>query len=102
MDPNSMCHVLVTTSGQSVGVDFPNVKIVCTAGLPETIVDALQRGGRGIWVLSGDQDADTALFVIFYEHWVHGINLDDYANGDTLDPDRPRKDLMLKNPSACE
>jgi len=44
-DPNGMCHVLVTTSGQSVGVDFPNVKIVCTAGLPETIVDALQRGG---------------------------------------------------------
>jgi len=42
------------------------------------------------------------LFVIFYEHWVHGINLDDYANGDTLDPDRPRKDLMLKNPSAHE
>jgi len=101
-DPNGMCHVLVTTSGQSVGVDFPNVKIVCTAGLPETIVDALQRGGRGIRVLSGDQDADTALFVIFYEPWVHDIRLEDYANGDILDPDRPRKDLTSKTPSVRE
>jgi superfamily II DNA or RNA helicase len=70
------------------GVDFPNVKIVCTVGLPATIVDALQRGGRAIRRTNND-----ALFVIFYESWVLDVNLDDYSTGDLLDPDRPRKDL---------
>jgi superfamily II DNA/RNA helicase len=37
------------------GIDFPNVKIVCTAGLPTTVVEALQRGGRTIRI--GDEDA---------------------------------------------
>ncbi|KAF9484311.1 P-loop containing nucleoside triphosphate hydrolase protein [Pholiota conissans] len=46
VSPTGTCKILITTSGQSVGVDFPNVKIVCTVDLPSTIVDALQRGGR--------------------------------------------------------
>jgi hypothetical protein len=59
-DPSGTCRVLVATSGQSVvlsshcdhrnytqadipqGVDFPDVKIVCTVGLPGTMVDILQ------------------------------------------------------------
>jgi hypothetical protein len=64
------------------------VKIVCNVGLPATIVDALQRGGRAI-----RQSDDDALFVIFYEPWVLDIDLDDYSTGNILDPDRPRKDL---------
>jgi superfamily II DNA helicase RecQ len=78
------CRILVATSGESVvsfllvliflpdfifsvtkGIDFPNVKIVCTAGLPSTIVDALQRGGRAIRIVS----VDPALFVVFYDPW---------------------------------
>jgi hypothetical protein len=63
------------------------VKIVCTVGLPTTIVDGLQRGGRAI-----RQSNEDALFVIFYEHWVLDINLENYT-GDPLDPDRPRTEL---------
>jgi hypothetical protein len=64
------------------------VKIVCTVGLPATIVDALQMGRHAI-----RQSDDDALFVIFYEPWVLDIDLDDYSTGNILDPDRPRKDL---------
>jgi hypothetical protein len=64
------------------------VKIVCTVGLPATIVDALQRGGRAV-----RRTSDDALFVIFYEAWVLDIDLADYNIGDLLDPDRPRKGL---------
>ncbi|KAH9009895.1 P-loop containing nucleoside triphosphate hydrolase protein [Lactarius hengduanensis] len=46
--PEGNCRVMVATSGQSVGVDFPDVKIVCTAGLPANMVDILQRGGRAL------------------------------------------------------
>ncbi|RXW12462.1 hypothetical protein EST38_g13391 [Candolleomyces aberdarensis] len=84
------CRVLVAASGQSVGVDFPNVEIVCTVGLPPTGVDAIQRGGRG-----GRKPGSEALFVIFYEDWVESINLPDYLapGSDLVDPDRPRSSL---------
>ena len=70
------------------GVDFPNVKIVCTVGLPGTLVDVLQRAGCAL-----RNSDDPALFVLFYESWVHDISLDEYKNGDLCDPDRPRSNL---------
>ncbi|KAF8265910.1 hypothetical protein EI94DRAFT_1702138 [Lactarius quietus] len=48
----------VRTPCQCVGVDFPNVKIVCTAGLPSMMVNE--------------------------------VALDEYNEGDLVDPDRPR------------
>ncbi|KAN0128855.1 P-loop containing nucleoside triphosphate hydrolase protein [Lactarius tabidus] len=84
-DPSGTCRVLVATSGQSVGVDFPDVKIVCTVGLPGTMVDILQRGGRAL-----RNSDDNTLFVIFYEPWVHDVPLEEYSEGDLGDPDRPR------------
>ena len=105
-----ICRVLVATSSQSVvrttslfsielvncssnlqGVDFPDVKIVCTVGLPATTVDTLQRAGRAL--RNSDKDA---LFVIFYEPWAHAISLSEYNEGDTLDPDRPRGHLKSR------
>ena len=44
------------------GVDFPDVKIVCTAGLPGTTVNTLQCAGRAL--RNSDEDA---LFVVFYD-----------------------------------
>jgi superfamily II DNA or RNA helicase len=64
------------------GVDFPDVKIVCIAGLPGTTVDTLQRAGRAL--RNSDEDA---LFVVFYDPWVTDISLDEYKDGDLLDPD---------------
>ncbi|KAF8258083.1 P-loop containing nucleoside triphosphate hydrolase protein, partial [Lactarius quietus] len=87
-EPTGSCHVLVATSGQSVGVDFPDVKVVCTAGLPGSMVDILQCGGCVL--RNSDEDA---LFVVFYEPWVHDISLDEYNEGDSGDPDRPRCQL---------
>jgi superfamily II DNA or RNA helicase len=102
-DPSGTCHVLVATSGKSMvlsshcdhrnytqadipqGVDFPDVKIVCTVGLPGTMVDILQHGGRAL--RNSDNDA---LFIIFYEPWVHDVPLEEYSEGDLGDPDRPR------------
>ena len=37
-------------------------------------------------------EGDKGLFIIFYEPWVLSISLDDFANGDTMDPDRPHAD----------
>jgi hypothetical protein len=67
------------------------VKIVCTAGLPSTTVDALQRGGRALRV-----SKESALFVVFFEAWALTINENEYT-GDVLDPDRPRKDLCISS-----
>lgn len=57
-------------------------------GVPGNIVDALQRGGR-----VGRRDGDHGLFIIFYEPWALTISLDEFAHGDTQDPDRPRASL---------
>lgn len=70
------------------GVDFPDVKIVCTAGLPNDLVEALQRGGR-----VGRRSGDVGLFVIFYESWALNVSVEEYAQGDLMDPDRPRGPL---------
>lgn len=53
-----------------------------THGLPKTIVDALQRGGRAIRIGN-----ETALFVVFYESWALNIDESNYMEG--TDPDRP-------------
>jgi hypothetical protein len=74
------------------GVDFPDIKIICTSGLPGTMVDILQRGGCAL----RNSDDDT-LFVIFYEPWVHDISLDKYSKGNLGDPDRPRCPLKLSS-----
>ncbi|KAF8264318.1 P-loop containing nucleoside triphosphate hydrolase protein [Lactarius quietus] len=92
-EPTGNCCVLVATSGQSVadicqGVDFPDIKIVCMAGLPGSMVDILQHGGHAL--RNSDEDA---LFVVFYEPWVHDISLDEYNEGDSGDPDQPRCQL---------
>ncbi|KAF6744012.1 P-loop containing nucleoside triphosphate hydrolase protein, partial [Ephemerocybe angulata] len=88
------CRILVTTSCNAVGVDFPNVKIVCNAGLPSTVVDTLQRAGRAI--RTGTEDA---LFILFYDLSVHDIALEEYSNGDQGDSDRPRTNLTMRNPN---
>ncbi|KAH8981064.1 P-loop containing nucleoside triphosphate hydrolase protein [Lactarius akahatsu] len=86
--PSGTCRVLVATSSQSVGVDFPDVKIVCTVGLPGTTVDTLQRAGRAL-----RNSDDHAFFIIFHEPWVHELSLSEYSEGDLSDPDRPRGQL---------
>ena len=70
------------------GVDFPDIKIVCMAGLSGSIVNILQRGGRAL-----HNSDDHTLFIIFYEPWVHDISLDEYSEGNLGDPDRPRGPL---------
>ncbi|KAF9470443.1 hypothetical protein BDN70DRAFT_821377 [Pholiota conissans] len=94
VSPTGTCRILIATSGESVGIDFPNVKIVCTLGLPSTIVDALQRGGRAI--RTGDE---TALFIVFHEQWALDIKESEFMDG--TDPDRPRANLGL-HPRAQE
>ncbi|KAF6749455.1 P-loop containing nucleoside triphosphate hydrolase protein [Ephemerocybe angulata] len=93
-DPKGKCRILVTTSGQSVGVDFPNVEIVCNVGIPPTGVDAIQRGGRG-----GRQPGSQALFVIFHEPFANEIDLGEYKGRgiDLNDPDRPRNKLKTSS-----
>lgn len=61
----------------SQGVDFLDVKIVCTASLPSTRVDVLQHGGCTLCNSYKD-----AVFIILYEPWVHQISLDEYNEGD--------------------
>ncbi|KAJ3516126.1 hypothetical protein NMY22_g14281 [Coprinellus aureogranulatus] len=82
---NGTCKIMCATSGQAQGVDFPDVDIVCTVGVPNSMVESIQRGGRG-----GRQTGSFALFITFYEQWVTEISLDEYAEGDPENPDRTR------------
>ncbi|KAF6747951.1 hypothetical protein DFP72DRAFT_821144, partial [Ephemerocybe angulata] len=87
------CRVLCATSGLSLGVDFARVDIVCTVGLPSSIVEALQRGGRG-----ARQPGDRSRFIIFYEKWALSISLDDYGTyGNKNNSDRTRAPLTSKS-----
>ncbi|KAH9029568.1 P-loop containing nucleoside triphosphate hydrolase protein [Lactarius hengduanensis] len=95
--PSGTCRVLVATSSQSVGVDFPDVKIVCTVGLPGTTVDTLQRAGCAL-----QNSDDHAFFIIFHEPWVHELSLSEYSEGDLSDPDRPRGQLRSHAQQARE
>jgi hypothetical protein len=52
------------------------------------MVNVLQHAGRAL--CNSDEDA---LFIVFYEPWVHDISLDEYNEGDLCDPDRPRGPL---------
>ena len=56
------------------------------------MVDVLQRGGRAL-----RNSNDDALFVVFYEPWVHEVALDEYNEGDLGDPDRPRGTLKTSS-----
>lgn len=80
--------IIVCELDRPQGVDFPDVKIVCTAGLPGSTVNTLQRAGRAL----RNSNAD-ALFVIFYDPWVKEISLDEYTDDLSADPDRPRSQL---------
>ncbi|KAG6807324.1 hypothetical protein H0H92_007998, partial [Tricholoma furcatifolium] len=93
-EPNGICKILCVTSGEFVGVDFPDVQIVCTVGLPNDIVEALQRAGR-----VAQRPEITGLFLIFYELWALKISLAEFSNGDINNPDRPRGQLKA-NPSS--
>ncbi|KAG2003761.1 ATP-dependent DNA helicase recQ [Coprinopsis cinerea AmutBmut pab1-1] len=78
-----LCKVMVATGGQAQGVDFPDVDIVCSVGVPGSLVEAIQRGGRG-----GRREGSISLFVVFYETWAKGVAISDYTSGDLNDPDR--------------
>ncbi|KAN0129104.1 hypothetical protein V8E53_013100 [Lactarius tabidus] len=78
------CCILAVTLGQSMGVDFLDIKIICTADLPSMMVNVLQHGSCALC-----NSQDDTLFIILYEHWVHNISLDEYNKGDMGDPDCP-------------
>ena len=67
--------------------------MVCTAGLPSTTIDTLQCGGRAY-----RNSAEDALFVIFYDPWVHDINPSEFTSFDPADLDRPRTMLKPNSP----
>ncbi|EDR07604.1 uncharacterized protein LACBIDRAFT_327990 [Laccaria bicolor S238N-H82] len=89
---DGICRIMVATLAQSVGVDFPNVKIVCTVSLPSTTTDTLQCGDRAF-----HNSTEDALFVIFYEPWIEEISLDNFKNFDMTDLDRPRMTLKANS-----
>ncbi|KAF8221563.1 P-loop containing nucleoside triphosphate hydrolase protein [Tricholoma matsutake] len=91
-EEDGICKILCTTSGESIGIDFPDVKIVCNVGLPSSIIDVLQRGGQ-----VGHRDRSQGLFVLFYELWALTIPLNEYANSRSDDPDCP---CVLSKPTA--
>ncbi|KAJ7583184.1 P-loop containing nucleoside triphosphate hydrolase protein [Mycena floridula] len=82
---DGQCKVLVTTSAESTGIDFPRVDITCVAGLRRFTVDTIQSYGRIV-----RRPGTKGLAVNFYEPWVSDIDLNEYDHGDLLDLDRPR------------
>ncbi|KAH6902930.1 P-loop containing nucleoside triphosphate hydrolase protein, partial [Coprinopsis sp. MPI-PUGE-AT-0042] len=77
------CKILCATAGLAQGVDFPDVEIVCTVDVPPSIVESIQRGGRG-----GRQSGSASLFITFYEQWALDTSVDDFSQGDQNNPDR--------------
>ncbi|KAJ3524442.1 hypothetical protein NMY22_g10996 [Coprinellus aureogranulatus] len=91
--PNSNLRILLTTSGQSTGIDFPDVEIVCAIGCPSTITELLQRGGR-----PGRAPGSTGLFVTFFEPWIQEIEIEEFDTSyDANNPDRTRARLTDKS-----
>ncbi|PPQ81297.1 hypothetical protein CVT24_009899 [Panaeolus cyanescens] len=90
--PHGKCFILVTTSSNSVGVDFPNVSIVCQVGFPGSVMDLLQRAGR-----AARNTAEPAMFIVFYERWVKDMPRGSFQYGDQSDPDRPQGSLKLQS-----
>ncbi|KAL0563514.1 hypothetical protein V5O48_018553 [Marasmius crinis-equi] len=93
--PGGACRVLLATTSESTGIDFPDVDIVINVNIPPTGADALQRGGR-----ANRQLMKFGLFLILYERWVLEVDLDEFeenraAFGD--DQDRPREKLTDKS-----
>ncbi|KAK7452181.1 hypothetical protein VKT23_012284 [Stygiomarasmius scandens] len=104
--PDGKCKILVATAGESMGIDHPDVEIVCLAGLPSDITSVLQRGGHAVRQILGD-----GLCVIFYDNWVNEIDLADYGLEDSLDInsfdfnsdiDRPPKNILTLKSTAKE
>ncbi|KAH6890188.1 P-loop containing nucleoside triphosphate hydrolase protein [Coprinopsis sp. MPI-PUGE-AT-0042] len=89
------CKILCATAGLAQGVDFPDVEIVCTVDVPPSIVESIQRGGRG-----GRQSGSASLFITFYEQWALDISVDDFSQGDQNNPDRSLVSPLPKRPTV--
>ncbi|KAF6766019.1 P-loop containing nucleoside triphosphate hydrolase protein [Ephemerocybe angulata] len=91
---NGAVRVLCTTSGQSTGIDFPDVDIVILVGYPSSLAELLQRGGR-----CGRAPGSTGLFLVLFEPWIHEIELKEFDTGyNSSNPDRTRA-ALTKNSS---
>ncbi|RXW15076.1 hypothetical protein EST38_g10782 [Candolleomyces aberdarensis] len=85
-------RILCSTSGQSTGIDFPDVDIVCCVGFPGSLAELLQRGGR-----CGRAEGSTGLFLTLFEPWIHEISPEefdvDFGHSTPSNPDRTRRAL---------
>ncbi|KAE9391529.1 hypothetical protein BT96DRAFT_945311 [Gymnopus androsaceus JB14] len=69
------CRILCATSGESTGIDHPDVRITANVG----IVEPRDRNGKG------------GLHLILYEPWVNDVKLEEFDEEELLssnDPDR--------------
>ncbi|KAF5311725.1 hypothetical protein D9611_009451 [Ephemerocybe angulata] len=83
-----MSRILCTTSGNSTGVDFPGVDMVVCVGFPDTVAEFLQRIGR-----CARAPGSVGLGLALIEPWMHEIELEEFDEGDTSNPDRTRAPL---------
>ncbi|KAJ8092184.1 hypothetical protein PM082_024011 [Marasmius tenuissimus] len=93
--PDGPCRVLLSTTSESTGIDFPDVDIVVNANIPPTAADAGQRRGRAL-----RQQSRCGLFLILYEEWGSDIAMDEFETTSSTfgnDPDRPRAALNDKS-----
>ncbi|KAJ8077664.1 hypothetical protein PM082_002097 [Marasmius tenuissimus] len=96
--PDGPCRVLLSTTSESMGIDFPDVDIVVNANIPPTAADAGQRRGRAL-----RQQSRCGLFLILYEEWVSDIAMDEFETTSSTfgnDPDRPRAALNNMSQSS--
>ncbi|KAF9073941.1 hypothetical protein BDP27DRAFT_1399857 [Rhodocollybia butyracea] len=85
--PDGPCRILCATSGETTGLNFPDVQIMVNVGVFNGSENDQQKGHRSIG----------GLHVVFYEPRVRNIKLNEFHNKDLpfyKDPDRPR--TMLK------
>ena len=72
------------------------MKIAGTVSLPSMTTDTLQCGGHAFCNSNKD-----VLFVMFHEHWIDEISLDDFKNFEAADLDHPCMPLKA-NSQRCE
>ncbi|KAF9063537.1 hypothetical protein BDP27DRAFT_1426790 [Rhodocollybia butyracea] len=85
------CRILCATSGESVGIDFSDVRITVNVGVVDES-ESDQRKGRG------DRDQRGGLHVTLYETWVLDVKLEEFDDTTTpfhSDPNRPCTILRL-------